>query len=52
MKFSGEPIVITSATGKFNPEIELHNIGDVTLNNVPEFLTEKEVEMLRMGAFE
>ena len=43
MKFSGEPIVITSATGKFNPEIELHNIGDVTLNNVPEFLTEKEV---------
>lgn len=43
MKFSGEPIVTTSATGKFNPEIELHNIGDVTLNNVPEFLTEKEV---------
>jgi hypothetical protein len=40
---SESSFVITSATGKFNPSINFDNIGNVTLNSIPDFLTENDV---------
>lgn len=36
-------IVITEATGKFDPEITLEDLGNVEINDVPDFLTDKDV---------
>ena len=36
-------IVITEATGKFDPEIKLEDLGSVDINDVPDFLTDKDV---------
>lgn len=36
-------IVITEATGKFDPEITLEDLGSVDINDVPDFLTDKDV---------
>lgn len=36
---------LTGATGKFSPSIQFRNLGNVTLNNVPEFLTDKDVKI-------
>lgn len=36
---------ITSATGKFAPSFNFDNLGNVTLNDIPNFLTDKDVCM-------
>ena len=36
-------IVVTSARGVFDPAIDLDNIGTATINDIPNFLTDKEV---------
>ncbi len=36
-------ITITGATGRFNPGIDLQDVGNVTVNNVPSFLDDAEV---------
>ena len=38
-------ITITSAKGKFNPDIDLGNLGNIEINNVPDFLTGDEVNV-------
>ena len=40
---SFDPIVVTSARGVFDPAIDLDNIGTATINDIPNFLTDKEV---------
>jgi hypothetical protein len=37
--------IITGATGKFSPSISFNNIGSVTLNNIPDFLSDKDVNI-------
>lgn len=39
------PIEITSANGRFNPEIDLDNLGDIEVTGVPDFLTDGEVRV-------
>ncbi len=34
---------LTKVTGRFNPEINMDNIGNFTINDVPDFLTEEGV---------
>lgn len=34
---------ITGATGKFSPSFNFDNLGSVTLNSIPEFLSDKDV---------
>lgn len=36
-------IVITTARGQFDPDIDLHDVGTVNINDLPDFLTEQEV---------
>ncbi len=36
-------ITINSAYGKFDPAIDLSNLGQVDINNVPDFLSDKDV---------
>lgn len=36
-------LVLTGATGCFGPEIKLDDLGSVTLNDIPSFLTEADV---------
>lgn len=36
-------LVITSATGRFNPSISLANLGDVAVTGIPNFLTDANV---------
>ena len=36
-------LVITEARGKFDPEIDLDDVGTVNINSLPDFLTEEEV---------
>lgn len=36
-------ITINDATGKFDPEIDLGNLGKVDINDVPDFLSDKDV---------
>lgn len=38
-------ITITSAKGKFNPDIDLGNLGNIKINDVPDFLTGDEVNV-------
>ena len=38
-------ITITSAKGKFNPDIDLGNLGNIKINNVPDFLTGDDVNV-------
>ena len=40
---SFDAIVVTSAHGVFDPAIDLDNIGTATINDIPNFLTDKEV---------
>lgn len=42
---SMDDITITSAKGKFNPDIDLGNLGNIKINNVPDFLTGDEVNV-------
>lgn len=44
-KTSLDDIDVNSATGKFDPEISLNNLGKVTINNVPDFLTDDEANI-------
>ena len=37
------PITISEATGKFDPEIALSDLGSFDINDVPDFLTDSEV---------
>lgn len=36
-------IKITEATGKFKPKLDLEDLGNVNINDVPDFLTDKDV---------
>lgn len=36
-------IKITETTGKFNPNLDLEDLGNVNINDVPDFLTDKDV---------
>lgn len=36
-------IKITEATGKFKPKLDLDDLGNVNINNVPDFLTDNDV---------
>lgn len=36
-------IRVTEATGKFNPNLDLEDLGNVNINDVPDFLTDKDV---------
>lgn len=38
-------ITITSAKGKFDPEIDLGNLGNIKINDVPDFLTGDDVNI-------
>lgn len=38
-----DDLVITEARGKFDPEIDLDDVGTVNINSLPDFLTEEEV---------
>lgn len=42
---SMDDITITSAKGKFNPDIDLGNLGNIEINDVPDFLTGDEVNV-------
>lgn len=41
MKING--LTIVGATGSFSPQIEITDIGEVTLNDLPDFLTDDDV---------
>lgn len=36
-------ITVNEATGKFNPQIDLDDLGSMNVNDVPDFLTDKDV---------
>lgn len=38
-------IEVSSATGKFSPSIDFDNLGDVSLTNIPDFLTDNNVTL-------
>lgn len=38
-------IEVSQATGKFDPEISLRNLGQVTIGSIPEFLTDEKVSV-------
>lgn len=38
-------LTITGATGRFNPTYSFNSFGSVKLNNIPDFLTDKSVNM-------
>lgn len=38
-------IVVTSATGKFNPEINLTDMGSIDIDDVPDFLSDNDVSI-------
>lgn len=38
-------IVVTGATGQFDPDIDLGDLGEVTINNVPDFLKGDDVRI-------
>ena len=40
-----DDITITSAKGKFNPDIDLGNLGNIKINDVPDFLTGDDVNV-------
>lgn len=43
--FAIDDMQITSVTGKFDPEIDLDNLGDVEITGVPDFLTDGNVRV-------
>lgn len=43
--FAIDDMQITSVTGRFDPEIDLDNIGDVEITGVPDFLTDGNVRV-------
>lgn len=43
--FAIDDMQITSATGRFDPEIDLDNLGDVEITGVPDFLTDGNVRV-------
>lgn len=40
-----ENLTISGATGSFSPKIELNDLGNVTIGELPDFLTNKNVEV-------
>lgn len=42
-EMSSGDFVITAATGKFSPDLNINSLGSVTLDNVPDFLTKEGV---------
>lgn len=44
-KMTMSPITISEATGKFDPKIDLNNLGRVDINDVPDFLTDDDVKV-------
>lgn len=44
-EFSMDNFTITSVTGKFNPDIDLTDFGDVEITGVPDFLTDGNVRV-------
>ena len=38
-------IIVTSATGKFNPEIDLSDLGGINIDDVPDFLSDNGVSV-------
>lgn len=40
-----DKITVTGAEGKFDPNIELSELGEVTINSVPDFLTDEDVKI-------
>lgn len=38
-------ILVKSATGRFSPAIDFDNLGSVSLNNIPNFLTDNQVTL-------
>lgn len=38
-----DEFIITGATGLFDPDIDLHDLGNTEINDVPDFLTEENV---------
>ena len=38
-----DDIVVTSARGIFDPDIDLEDVGTVTIDDIPDFLTDKDV---------
>ena len=38
-------ITVNEATGKFDPEISIRNLGEVNINNIPDFLTDGDVKV-------
>ncbi len=40
-----DALQIEGATGRFNPEIKMDNLGDVHIDNVPDFLTDGDVKV-------
>lgn len=43
--FAIDDMQITSVTGRFDPEIDLDNLGDVKITGVPDFLTDGNVRV-------
>lgn len=43
--FAIDDMLITSVTGRFDPEIDLDNLGDVEITGVPDFLTDGNVRV-------
>ena len=43
--FAIDDMQITSVTGRFDPEIDLDNLGDVEITEVPDFLTDGNVRV-------
>lgn len=43
--FAIDDMQITSVTGRFDPEIDLDNLGDVEITGVPDFLTDGNVRV-------
>lgn len=43
--FAIDDMQITSVTGRFDPEIDLDNLGDVEITGVPDFLTDGNVHV-------
>lgn len=44
-KFALGKLTITSATGKFDPEIDLNELGDTRIDNIPDFLSDGDVKI-------
>lgn len=38
-------VLIKSATGKFNPEIDIDDVGDIEITDVPDFLDDPDVDI-------